>query len=463
MLASLTAVALLLAAASSASALPGPTLLMTTGGQGERPKTSPPSQLWRVDPNSGQATSVGDVGYAITGLAQDPTTGILYGVSNNNSPIAPRTLLTIDPANGAATQVGPLGLIIADITFDSQGRLFGWSEEEDNLASINKQTGAATEFTVNELDTYGSGSAFDVNDTYWLFGEGEGGGGPGSNTDGGYHTIDPLTGKATLRGRLTPVLDANESPVSSAAFDCARTTLYATIQNYGKPPAYLTAIDTATGAVTTKGVTTTGADGLEWYCPLAFEFASAPIVVASKAQTLSIPIIRGPRIKGSATVNVTTVNGSAQAGRDFVGVAGPLSFANNVENATLSLPIMADPKAGKNRKFEIALSSPSGGGSVGTPLLVEILAPKPKRAKVTGPKKTRAERPVFRLRSAQLPARFRCKLDKGKFRSCGKNSKKGKKFRTPKLEPGKHKLVVQVVNGAGKKSKPVKKGFTVLP
>jgi hypothetical protein len=62
-----------------------------------------------------------------------------------------------------------------------------------------------------------------------------------------------------------------------------------------------------------------------------------------------------------------------------------------------------------------------------------------------------------------LPARFRCKLDRGKFRGCGKNSKKGKKFKTPALKPGQHKLVVQVVNGAGLKSKPAKKTFTVLP
>ncbi|HEX2393240.1 MAG TPA: hypothetical protein VHI77_10005 [Solirubrobacterales bacterium] len=62
-----------------------------------------------------------------------------------------------------------------------------------------------------------------------------------------------------------------------------------------------------------------------------------------------------------------------------------------------------------------------------------------------------------------MPARFRCKLDRGKFRGCGKNSKKGKKFKTPALKPGQHKLVVQVVNGAGLKSKPAKKTFTVLP
>ncbi|HKO37192.1 MAG TPA: Calx-beta domain-containing protein [Solirubrobacterales bacterium] len=460
-LASLAATALLLAAAVPAFALPAPSLFMTTGGTGESSKTALPSELWRVDPNSGQATSVGNTGYAITGLAQDPTTGILYAISNNKSPLAPRTLLAINPANGAAAAVGPLGEIVADITFDSQGRLFGWSEETDDLASIDKVTGDATVVGDSALSTYGSASAFDINDTYWLFGDGEGDTTPPPTT-GEYWTLDTTTGKPTSRGFLTP-LDENESSISAAAFDCARTTVYGTFNNCGKPPAYLLTIDTATGVLTNKGLTVTGADGLEWYCPLAFEFGTGPIKVASKRQTLSVPIIRGPRVKGAASVNVGTVDGSAKAGQDFVGVAGPLAFANNVANATLSLPIKANPKAGKNRTFEVALSGPSGGGSVGASLQVTILAAKPKPAKVKGPKKTSAERVEFKLRSAQLPARFRCKLDKGKFKGCGKNSKKGKKFTTPKLEPGKHKLVVQVVNGAGKKSKPVKKTFTVLP
>jgi hypothetical protein len=454
------AAAALLALPAVAAALPQPTLLGTTGGAGSSSKQAPPANLYRIDPATGSATSIGNTGFAITGLAQDPTTGILYGVSNNNSPIAQRTLLRIDPATGSAIQVGSLDTIIADITFDSQGRLFGWSEDDDDLASIDKNTGQVTIVGESELDTYGSGSSFDKDDNYWLFGEGEGGGNSGN--EGGYFTIDTLTGKATPRGKLKP-LDENESSISSAAFDCARTTVYATVNNFGNPPANLVTINTATGDLSNKGLTTTGADGLEWYCPLAFEFNSGPIKVAAKKLTLTIPIIRGPRIKGSATVGVATVGGSAKAGRDFVPAAGTLAFANNTAEATLSLPIKGDPKAGKNRKFQIALSSPSADGTVGAPLQVTILAPKPKRAKIKGPKTTSAERPVFRLRSNQLPARFRCKLDKGKFKACGKNNKKGKKFKTPKLAPGKHKLVVQVVNGAGKKSKPAKKVFTVLP
>jgi hypothetical protein len=445
---------------AAAIALPQPTLFGTTGGSGNANPTVA-SNLYRLDPATGAATSVGNTGYAITGLAQDPTTGILYGISNNKSPIAQRTLLTIDPATGAATPIGPLGLVIADITFDSQGRLFGWSEESDELASIDKQTGAATEIGPNELNTYGSGSAFDINDTFWFFGDGEGKG-EDENNLGEYHTIDTVTGKETFRGFLTP-LDENESSISAAAFDCARTTLYATVNNFGEPPANLVTIDTATGALTNKGLTVTGADGLEWYCPLAFEFGSGPIKVASKNQSLTLPVVRGPRIKGAASVNFATVSGSAQAGRDFVAAAGTLAFPNNVAGSSVAVTVKRDPKAGKNRKFQIALGTPSADGTAGAPVEVTILAAKPQRAKVKGPKKTSAERPVFRLRAKQLPARFRCKLDKGKFKGCGKNTKKGKKYKTPELDPGKHKLVVQVVNGAGKKSKPVKKVFTVLP
>jgi hypothetical protein len=452
-----------MATAGSALALPAPTLFMATGGTGSPSKTALPSNLYSVNPDNAQATSVGNTGYAITGLAQDPTTGILYAISNNKSPIAPKTLLKLDPANGAATAVGPLGLIIADISFDSQGNLFGWSEENDALAKIDKQTGAATEVTENEINTYGSGSAFDLNDTYWLFAEGEGEAEP-PNEEGSYYTVDTTTGKPTFKGQLTPI-DSNRSSISAAAYDCARTTLYATVNNYGDPPSNLVTIDTATGSLTNKGETTTGADGLEWYCPLAFELPSISTEVAGPGPIgLTVPVIRGPRIKGAASVNFATQEGSAKAGRDFVAAAGTLAFANNVSSASIPLTVTPDPKAGSNRTFTLVLSSPSADGTIGAgTYTVTIKASKPKAPKIKGPKSTKAERVTFKLRSPQLPARFQCKLDKKKFKGCGKNSTKGRKFKTPKLAPGHHKLVVRVVNGAGLKSKSAKKKFVVLP
>jgi Calx-beta domain len=461
---SLAAAILLTSMAGLASALPAPTLFLTTGGTGDNPgsKVASPSELWRVDPATGGTTSAGNTGYAITGLAQDPTTGALYGVTNAKSPIAPLTLITIDPATGAATPIGSLGEEhkIADISFDSSGRLFGWWDEpEDNLVSIDKSNGNVTPIGNAGISTSGSGSAFDRDDNFWLLGEGEG---APADEEGTYYTVDTATGVPTERGQLSPI-DENASSMSAASFDCARSTLYATVNNYGKPPANLVTVDLATGTLTNKGLVPTAADGLEWYCPLAFEFASGPIKVAAKKQSLTIPVVRGPRIKGAASVNFATAPGSAKAGKDFVAVSGTVAFANNLADGSVTVTIKGNRKAGKNVKFQLALSSPTAGGTVGAPLQFTVLAAKPKPAKVKGPKQTSAERVVFKLRSAQLPARFRCKLDKGKFKGCGKNGKKGKKYKTPALEPGKHKLVVQVVNGAGKKSKPVKKLFTVLP
>lgn len=256
--------ATLLMAPSAASALPGPVLLATTGGTGGH-GTSPPSNLYRLDPATGATTSLGGTGYAITGLAQDPTTGVLYGVSSQGSPIAPLELLTLNPTTGAATPVGPLGeQRVADISFDSQGRLFGWSEFGDELVSIDKGSGAATIVGPSGINTAGSGSSFDRNDTYWLMGFKEG---------GAFYTVDTATGVPTARGTLTPI-DENDSPVSAAAWDCARTTLYATLNNQGEPPANLVTIDTTTGALVNRGLTVTAADGLEWYCPLGFDFGT---------------------------------------------------------------------------------------------------------------------------------------------------------------------------------------------
>jgi hypothetical protein len=422
--------------------------------------------LYAVNPTNGAVTPLGSTGYAITGMAQDPTSGILYAVSNHKSPGAPDTLLRLDPANGAATVIGPVGSKaapqrIADMDFDSNGNLFGWSEEKDVFVSVDKATGLATPIGENDISTYGSASAFDSNDTFWLLGEGEGK--PPVNDEGEFWTIDTATGVPTERGRLTPI-DENASSVSAASYDCARTTLYALVNNYGEPPANLVTVDLTTGTLTNKGLTQTAADGLAWYCPLEFEFPTTTATVkAGKKTTLTVPVVRGPRVKGAATAAFSTVNGSAKAGKDFTAASGVLGFANNVAGSSIALNVTPDPKAGSNRMFTLTLSGPSGGGSVGAPYTVTIKAGKPQKAKVKGPKSTAATKVTFKLISGQLPSRFRCKLDKGKFKGCGKAGKKAKKFTLKALKPGKHTLTVQVANGAGLKSKPIKKKFTVLP
>ncbi len=87
--------------ASAASAAPPPGLCGSTGGGGGGVSPAP-SGLYRVDSDTGATTSVGPIGYAVTGLALDPATGILYAVTANAA--GERFLLTIDLGTGEGTE-----------------------------------------------------------------------------------------------------------------------------------------------------------------------------------------------------------------------------------------------------------------------------------------------------------------------------------------------------------------------
>src|SRR6516225_9985946 len=111
-------------------------------------------------------------------IAEDPRTGILYGVTAPGF-LPPsgtiRQLIRIDKITGRGTVIGPLGPTgfrfgIADITFRSDGTLFGWSENSDDLVTINTATGAATIVANAGISTFGSGLKFDANGILYLAG-----------------------------------------------------------------------------------------------------------------------------------------------------------------------------------------------------------------------------------------------------------------------------------------------------
>jgi len=94
-----------------------------------------------LDPADGSLLrTIGPTGYDhVTGIDFDPTTGILYGVTNG-----PGRLLVLDVTTGAGTVIGSTGAQIPDITFDPAGTLYGWSSFDDDLVTIDLGTGQAT-------------------------------------------------------------------------------------------------------------------------------------------------------------------------------------------------------------------------------------------------------------------------------------------------------------------------------
>ena len=110
-------------------------VLYGCNGGGEKP-----SNLYVIDPSTGAATLVGPMGMtSCSGLAF-AANGTLYAVGHDpNNPNNLFSLFVVDPATGAATPIGEsdhnFGSTISDLSFRSDGRLFGYLEGNDGLGA----------------------------------------------------------------------------------------------------------------------------------------------------------------------------------------------------------------------------------------------------------------------------------------------------------------------------------------
>jgi CSLREA domain-containing protein len=113
-------------------------------------------QLVKIDVSNGTITNVGAIsaqaGHFWSGMATDPTTGIIYASSYNYPANTASYLYTINTSTGAATAIGNIygaGGVIA-IAFDNDGQLYGIDIAKDVLARIDKST--AKSETVGDLN-----------------------------------------------------------------------------------------------------------------------------------------------------------------------------------------------------------------------------------------------------------------------------------------------------------------------
>lgn len=95
----------------------------------------------RITTTVGVATPFNSEGF--TGLATDPTSGIMYASSND---LSASSIYRVDLITGIATRVGTVtnspGLIA--IAVNNQGQMFGYDILFDSLIKIDKNTGAGT-------------------------------------------------------------------------------------------------------------------------------------------------------------------------------------------------------------------------------------------------------------------------------------------------------------------------------
>jgi outer membrane protein assembly factor BamB len=193
--------------------------------------------LLRFD--AGTLTTVGSIGFGdVRGLAYDPLTDTLYGLSRTSD-----RLITIDMTTGAGTAVStnpflPGGSNTAEMTFDEDGDLFalgriGDMTGVDTLFSVDETTGVAS--TIGSLGIpLLSGLAFDPIS----------GGLFGTTFNGDLYSVNATTGAATFLGPIA----GTTSGVARIAFDPSGT-LFGITSGLAVPKQLVT-IDLSTFAAT---------------------------------------------------------------------------------------------------------------------------------------------------------------------------------------------------------------------
>jgi hypothetical protein len=219
-----------------------------------------PSNLYIIDPVTGGIIStVGAIGFTVTGLAFHPTTGVLYGTTGLGAG-GDGLLITIDTTTGAGSLVGPIDLAFqtaADIAFSATGTLYGWIEPgDDDLATIDLTTGQGTIVGDAAMNTARAGLAIDSAGNFFFGGF--------ESLGLGLYPIDPVTGAPTGFIPYAPESDFGLG-LAFNEFD----VLYG-LERVDQITRNLVTIDTGTGAVTVIGPTVERLDAL------AFQITQVP-------------------------------------------------------------------------------------------------------------------------------------------------------------------------------------------
>jgi DNA-binding beta-propeller fold protein YncE len=242
---------------SSAHAAPYTTLYAASVRSGIVPDGPIAGNLYVVNLATSTASLVGAIRLpgskpiGVTGMAVHPLTGVLYGITSEQSPNSPRSLVTIDQTSGAASMVGELGVSGSDIAFDSKGTLFVWLPGTSQLGTVNVSN--ATVVPIGKPAPAGSpaGIAIDPNGMVYVTSKG---------ANGTLDNVDLATGSLQVGPLLTGAPFSTQ--INSMSF--SPSGLLLAVNSNGGSPANtrLVTINTASGAVTTIGALPDDTDAL---------------------------------------------------------------------------------------------------------------------------------------------------------------------------------------------------------
>ena len=213
--------------------------------------------LYIVNLANGTASLVGAIRLpgskpiGVTGMAFHPSTGVLYGITSELSPNSPRSLVTIDPTSGAASLVGDLGMVGSDIAFDAKGTLYGWLPGTSQLGTVNVSNASVTPIGKPAPAGSPAGIAVDPNGMVYVTSKG---------ASGTLDNVDLASGALQVGPPLTGAPFSTQ--INSMSFSPSGLLL-AVNSNAGSPAnTRLVTINTATGVVATIGALPDDTDAL---------------------------------------------------------------------------------------------------------------------------------------------------------------------------------------------------------
>lgn len=219
--------------------------------------------IYRVDPTSAATSLVaplrldGKTNIGLDGLAIHPQTGVWYGITAPSAAVSPHSLVKVDPLTGNATLVGNLGFPGSDISFDPDGTLYCWLAETRQVGRINLDAGTVTPLGKSGPPGATKGGLYVISKNHALV--------AASGAKGTLDSVNLTTGEITkgpeLKGARYPAF------INSMALS-QKGTLYAVNTDGGTPAlADLVAIDRHTGQISVLGPLPNDTDAIDFGPP----------------------------------------------------------------------------------------------------------------------------------------------------------------------------------------------------
>ncbi len=238
------------------------------------------SALHELDPTTGAATVIGQIGFnGISAIDFSANDGLLYAVGYRAAD-GVSVLITIDTDTGMGMEVGPTGIEdlngrnVPDMTFNENGTvLYAYMKRssDDQLIVLNTSTGAATSVGNTNVDGQGNGLGFSP------MGNLVNAGGTAlnilSNVDGSgtFQTDILLPDPAIAAPGIDSTLSVNDSHRLAALDFCPGTSTLFGAAKYGEEGGsgghFLAVLDTVSGVVSIIGRSVDGLDAIAWSAP----------------------------------------------------------------------------------------------------------------------------------------------------------------------------------------------------